>query len=106
MKAAVGTSNIEEKTLPFDLSIFKSLLQIEVKRLTVWVLWGSVEGKVSNASCSFSDQWLWCRTDQKFAFPQAHTGHTQRPSLRQQHEGTLGALLENNSFLNLKKLKL
>uniref|UniRef100_A0A673HKI5 Nischarin-like n=1 Tax=Sinocyclocheilus rhinocerous TaxID=307959 RepID=A0A673HKI5_9TELE len=30
MKAAVGTSNIEEKSLPFDLSIFKSLLQIEI----------------------------------------------------------------------------
>ncbi|KAF4097503.1 nischarin isoform X1 [Onychostoma macrolepis] len=30
MKAAVGTSNIEEKNLPFDLSIFKSLLQIEI----------------------------------------------------------------------------
>uniref|UniRef100_A0A8C1TDJ6 Nischarin n=1 Tax=Cyprinus carpio TaxID=7962 RepID=A0A8C1TDJ6_CYPCA len=30
MKAAVGTSNIEEQSLPFDLSIFKSLLQIEI----------------------------------------------------------------------------
>uniref|UniRef100_A0A8C1RIT0 Nischarin n=1 Tax=Cyprinus carpio TaxID=7962 RepID=A0A8C1RIT0_CYPCA len=30
MKAAVGTSNIEEQRLPFDLSIFKSLLQIEI----------------------------------------------------------------------------
>ncbi|XP_016138142.1 nischarin [Sinocyclocheilus grahami] len=30
MKAMVGTSNIEEQSLPFDLSIFKSLLQIEI----------------------------------------------------------------------------
>uniref|UniRef100_A0A672NIM9 Nischarin n=1 Tax=Sinocyclocheilus grahami TaxID=75366 RepID=A0A672NIM9_SINGR len=30
MKAAVGTSNIGEQILPFDLSIFKSLLQIEI----------------------------------------------------------------------------
>ncbi|XP_016384314.1 nischarin [Sinocyclocheilus rhinocerous] len=30
MKAVVGTSNIEEQSLPFDLSIFKSLLQIEI----------------------------------------------------------------------------
>ncbi|XP_067252557.1 nischarin isoform X1 [Chanodichthys erythropterus] len=30
MKIAVGTSNIEEQSLPFDLSIFKSLLQIEI----------------------------------------------------------------------------
>ncbi|KAL1251605.1 hypothetical protein QQF64_019401 [Cirrhinus molitorella] len=29
-KAKVGTSNIEEHSLPFDLSIFKSLLQIEI----------------------------------------------------------------------------
>ncbi|XP_043078490.1 nischarin isoform X1 [Puntigrus tetrazona] len=29
-KAAVGTSNIEEQCLPFDLSVFKSLLQIEI----------------------------------------------------------------------------
>lgn len=34
MKKAVGTSNIEEQSLPFDLSIFKALLQIEVKTLT------------------------------------------------------------------------
>lgn len=26
----VGTSNIQESSLPFDLSVFKSLLQIEV----------------------------------------------------------------------------
>uniref|UniRef100_A0A672QR93 Nischarin n=1 Tax=Sinocyclocheilus grahami TaxID=75366 RepID=A0A672QR93_SINGR len=41
MKAMVGTSNIEEQSLPFDLSIFKSLLQIEVKKLTICVLSGS-----------------------------------------------------------------
>ncbi|XP_062842649.1 nischarin [Trichomycterus rosablanca] len=29
-KGAVGTSNIEEESLPFDLSVFKSLLQIEM----------------------------------------------------------------------------
>uniref|UniRef100_A0A4W4EYC0 PX domain-containing protein n=1 Tax=Electrophorus electricus TaxID=8005 RepID=A0A4W4EYC0_ELEEL len=29
-KGFVGTSNIEEQTLPFDLSVFKSLLQIEI----------------------------------------------------------------------------
>ncbi|KAA0711996.1 Nischarin Imidazoline receptor 1 [Triplophysa tibetana] len=30
MKGAVGTSNIEEQSLQFDLSIFKALLQIEI----------------------------------------------------------------------------
>lgn len=29
-KGVVGTSNIAEHSLPFDLSIFKSVLQIEV----------------------------------------------------------------------------
>ncbi|XP_076865368.1 nischarin isoform X4 [Brachyhypopomus gauderio] len=29
-KGVVGTSNIEEQSLPFDLSVFKSLLQIEI----------------------------------------------------------------------------
>uniref|UniRef100_A0A8B9JCS0 Nischarin n=1 Tax=Astyanax mexicanus TaxID=7994 RepID=A0A8B9JCS0_ASTMX len=32
-KGVVGSSNIEEHHLPFDLSVFKSLLQIEVKSL-------------------------------------------------------------------------
>lgn len=32
-RGSVGTSNIQECSLPFDLSVFKSLLQIEV---TVW----------------------------------------------------------------------
>lgn len=29
----VGTSNIQERSLPFDLSVFKSLLQIEVSHI-------------------------------------------------------------------------
>uniref|UniRef100_A0A9J7WWU3 Nischarin n=1 Tax=Cyprinus carpio carpio TaxID=630221 RepID=A0A9J7WWU3_CYPCA len=40
MKAAVGTSNIEEQSLPFDLSIFKSLLQIEISDCDA----GQIEG--------------------------------------------------------------
>ncbi|XP_065100571.1 nischarin isoform X1 [Paramisgurnus dabryanus] len=40
MKGAVGASNIEEQSLPFDLSIFKALLQIEISDCDV----GQIEG--------------------------------------------------------------
>lgn len=59
MKIAVGTSNIEEQSLPFDLSIFKSLLQIEVKTITfafcVELNWCAM-GDVSNIYFLLSDQ--------------------------------------------------
>lgn len=93
-KGVVGTSNIQENCLSFDLSVFKSLLQIEVGT----VLWTSLnESEVNGSWCAVLavyfvlisiDQWLWLSSDQWLAFSEAHSGYSECPSLYDINEGT------------------
>ncbi|XP_053785420.1 nischarin isoform X3 [Desmodus rotundus] len=47
-----GTSNIQEQLLPFDLSIFKSLHQVEISHCDAKHIWGLVASKPTLATMS------------------------------------------------------